>query len=501
MATDELKDDYSGWLHRNSKYSPHLFSNRLDKLFGDAIFSWKSFRFSVILSTVALILTWFGTLFLSPNLAAFSFGSHHGLWLWFCLALAICINYVGDYLSYAQTRLFIKALNASPNTSTKVIFALSDIVAGLGIFVLTFSLFATLALLAVVHGSKNIVPFRTFGVINEAIETHDWKAYEHSHSFSAVAVNGSPPLQSLSMASHEQLETLTLEIFDDALSQDSFYMLFKLQNRVELFKPNYVGVQINDRCALLVPGKWGKPAINDQKLDRQAEIDGKGDYVEDTITLFWPDISPKYDYDAHSNQIDVSRQSVQDILLNGIEAQNSAPSTPTCIPVTDFIFYFDMGSAIPFSDTAEIYQYFVFDTSVFLFRSNYLGYQNFESFDLNKAVPEYLLSTTSKRWGLSHLNAADDEASLETWLAGSFKLKIQENYPDVQIPRSTFAVTALAPSIFFLLSMLLRALSYLTISFEKIAPKLHRKLNVKAYPFIATGLCLSVLICGLSIFL
>tara|TARA_R110002051_G_scaffold324734_2_gene423363 strand:- start:167 stop:1522 length:1356 start_codon:yes stop_codon:yes gene_type:complete len=58
---------------------------------------------------------------------------------WWCLAAIVATVLVFDFISYAQTRIFVRATEQSPTAATSFVFLLADLIASFAIFVAGFS--------------------------------------------------------------------------------------------------------------------------------------------------------------------------------------------------------------------------------------------------------------------------------------------------------------------------------------------------------------------------
>ena len=259
-------------------------------------------------------------------------------------------------------------------------------------------------------------------------------------------------------------------------------------------------MRVSQRCAKLVPDRSDALVEQSDQLTNRAAIQGEGDYVFDTARLLAPDFTAEESSESYWARRDETTDSVEAVLMNAIDTHNSDPANSPCIPVTDFDFSFDMHSRIPISKFASVFWYFSFETSAFLLRTTYMEYKGFEQFELDREVAEYAKLEALKRWNLNHPNATLSEASFESWLMTSFEKDIIDNYPDARIPKSTLAATSLVPSVLFLLSVLIRILSFLTITVARAGSRMHRYIDLQSNPFLSTGVCLSFLMFIFSIF-
>jgi hypothetical protein len=109
-----------------------------DKRAGTKLVSWKAFRFSFYLSTIAFF-TMFAAVFAIDGVQALSdfsqsLSSTSPLIL-IILPITAIIFIVGDFLSFAQTRLFIRAVNTLSDRYVTMIMLVGDILSSVLIFV------------------------------------------------------------------------------------------------------------------------------------------------------------------------------------------------------------------------------------------------------------------------------------------------------------------------------------------------------------------------------
>jgi hypothetical protein len=121
------------------------FSNSLDRLFGPSILSLRSFSVSAIIVGISILLLATGTyIFSSGGRAAFELIiDNMSLFQLFSLLVITIFVIVGDFFSYAQTRLFIRETENSKNVFSVFVFVVSDIITSLFLFTVFFSLALT----------------------------------------------------------------------------------------------------------------------------------------------------------------------------------------------------------------------------------------------------------------------------------------------------------------------------------------------------------------------
>jgi hypothetical protein len=130
-------------------------STALDKFFGPSLWSAKAFRVSILVSILSLCTT-YAFAYITTEAEAVSIFSSNPSWqsIWIFLIFLVGCT-IGDYFSYAQTRVFMRTVDSAKHPVVSIGLALADAVISLAIFVFIFSitrLIAYLIILSVTHG-------------------------------------------------------------------------------------------------------------------------------------------------------------------------------------------------------------------------------------------------------------------------------------------------------------------------------------------------------------
>lgn len=128
-----------------------LSSTVLDRLFGRRIWSFRAFFVSIFIATVTLGIVLLVNAATSESaratlLAALKGQSALG---WWCLAAIVIVVFIFDFISYAQTRIFVRATEQSPTAATSSVFLVADLIASFAIFVAGFSLARVIGMLII----------------------------------------------------------------------------------------------------------------------------------------------------------------------------------------------------------------------------------------------------------------------------------------------------------------------------------------------------------------
>lgn len=131
----------------------NLSSAVLDKIFGPKIWSFRAFAVSIVVASATLICVLSLNLATSDSarsslLAAVKGQSTLG---WICLAVVIGTVFIFDFVSYAQTRIFVRATEQSPSATASSVFVIADLIASFAIFIAGFALARVIAMLIVGH--------------------------------------------------------------------------------------------------------------------------------------------------------------------------------------------------------------------------------------------------------------------------------------------------------------------------------------------------------------
>ncbi len=113
------------------------FGSFFDRIMGENHFSWKRFKRSCIASYLSLLVC-FAILFsINPNTyyEKFSEGPIY-LWVISFLVGGLAVNIFPDYLSYIQTRFFIKLFSKARSSFNKALIPILDIIATYLIFII-----------------------------------------------------------------------------------------------------------------------------------------------------------------------------------------------------------------------------------------------------------------------------------------------------------------------------------------------------------------------------
>lgn len=116
------------------------FQNIFDWLFGYKLFSIRSFLISAAISTLSLVLIFSGLATWSNGWSVVYSNIEFTSIQLQLLASMYVANLLADYLSYTQTRMFVKEIGNARQFGTKCIFAISDLVTSLCLFCLVGSL-------------------------------------------------------------------------------------------------------------------------------------------------------------------------------------------------------------------------------------------------------------------------------------------------------------------------------------------------------------------------
>jgi len=143
----------------NAPKQAHV-STIFDKYFGEAIFSWRSFRSTLYLSlTVFLISAIFLYLAFPPTFAdaiTIPFSSKNNL---LCLVIMVAMTILADFFSYGQTRIFMKVLETTPGKLTSLILLISDFVASLFFFLFFYTIGFVLCMSIILSGKPETSSF------------------------------------------------------------------------------------------------------------------------------------------------------------------------------------------------------------------------------------------------------------------------------------------------------------------------------------------------------
>ncbi|MFM0226135.1 hypothetical protein [Paraburkholderia dipogonis] len=154
---EQVKNAISAWVvraaARNSGFG-YAGTSFLDRIFGKKLFSVRAMSIYVVLSLVSIALSYLFAVMSTADegqsmIAVFPRG-----FTWFdggIFLLFICFAALGDIASYAQTRLFVRAVDQHKHVVVSAGLIVADIVTSLSLFFFSFSIAKTIAYMLVIQ--------------------------------------------------------------------------------------------------------------------------------------------------------------------------------------------------------------------------------------------------------------------------------------------------------------------------------------------------------------
>lgn len=147
----------SDWLtHATSRVGKVRYggSSFLDRVFGRAVFLWRSIPRYAIISLISVSLSYFFAILSSPPRVIPAIKLFEGsLSALDVIIIVVCFSatIAGDIVSYAQTRMFVMAIDKSKNSVISAGLVAADVIISLSIFFVMFSIARLICVLLVLN--------------------------------------------------------------------------------------------------------------------------------------------------------------------------------------------------------------------------------------------------------------------------------------------------------------------------------------------------------------
>jgi len=452
----------------------NLSSTVFDRIFGRRLWGMKSFLVSLALALGGLVTTMAITATLSEP-------ARELMWTYLieeqsavgfaCLAIVLAIVILFDYISYTQTRLFIRSTENISGASTSIVFVLADIIASIAIFIAGFSIARVLCMMIIAHFSLG-EPVENTEIFSPALVEHAIISEGIDRDVAFATMSSNEPdiaLLALSMGFTEQNAEERLQIFADLSLQSDLGLeeLTKVrfpyaEYTAELKCPRTIAsFSMSNESALEVlagsVAKFGYGAVRIKSYREKLETDAAA-YI-DKVALGM-------------------EQHMQEMLGR---SQSSCPLP--IIQINQSINYrdalggtslFDLYLSSLLSTTWEVGQTIPYKMSTYHVMSLSGTYRDFleNSYEIGSRSP----------FGLSRPDAAKLNMS-EFFGRGRL-----QDPPKVYIPMSSLATTAMISSILFLLVISARLVMWSAAQLRLALSRIFPLVELEKYPFsIAFG--------------
>lgn len=207
------KKRVSAWLARMASRAGKISyggSAFLDRIFGRSILSWRAVPRYALISLASISMSYgFAVLSSAPDVMDAIWIFKDAITPLDLVLLGVCFGaaIVGDIFSYAQTRLFVRAIDRSRSVVISVGLVAADLIVSLSIFFATFSvarLICTLLVLQIppiqtLHHTESYAPALLAAALAEAqVEVGSDK--ESISAFAVAIANGRTPIQLAAVA-------------------------------------------------------------------------------------------------------------------------------------------------------------------------------------------------------------------------------------------------------------------------------------------------------------
>ncbi|WP_326913269.1 hypothetical protein [Sphingopyxis chilensis] len=435
-------------------------SEKLDKIFGKNLLSKRSISVSIILSVASLVFSYVYAYVTSDFLMISIFDKSPNLntIALFLLFLVGCL--IGDIISYAQTRVFLRTLDNNKGWTVSTGLAISDSIISLSIFVFIFSLTRLIAYLSIISLTPMVNLER-----NEYIDTAQLKyltEYSVASNLSSKTDLGWPIL--LSNATAQKDEKLANAALNDYTNQFLDLM------------PE--GVEVESKVTFIC----GDDPKNFEAFFRAPP---------QTVALLAREIStrrgiPQYG-EYHQEIVDT---------LNKKSSQWTPPKRDVCSkPILKISQKISSGSLLKISGIFNAF-YASFERTLYNFYENFgfklASYSVVEPMnDISLFYDSIIMQTL---YGFLGFTQGDSNAN---YLLSGFSAKPQPDLDRLTVPFSPMLASSLGVSIFFWLYLVWLAICQTAGPVSRQMVKLSERFDVRRAPLSTVGIALTA---GLLVF-
>ncbi|MGB7409620.1 hypothetical protein [Sphingopyxis granuli] len=429
-------------------------SEKLDRFFGDRLFSKRAVLLSLSLSITSLSLSYFYAYITSDFSIVAIFDNSPSLTaiLIFLLFLSGCL--VGDILSYAQTRAFLRTLDAHKGWTVSTGLAISDSIISLSIFVFSFSITRLISYLLLIALTPTVILER-----DEYIDTAQLR-YLVEYSVSAKLASKSDlawPII-LSAATDQKDTKLASAALEDYTNQF-----------LELM-PEDVEIKSN------VTFKCGDDPKNYEALFRAPG---------QTITLIAREIAARRGIPQYGEYYQELEKT-----LSEKASRWTPPQSKICLhPILNISQKISSGSLLKISGIFNAF-YASFERTLYNFYENFgfklAPYSVVEP--MNDIGLFYNSIIAQTLYGFLGLSQGDADAN---YLLSGFSAKPQSNVDRLTVPFSPMLASSLGVSIFFWFYLVWLAVCQTAGPISTQLVKLSERFDVKRAPFSTLGIALT----------